>query len=50
MGMGLDIDGIKVLWWHCCAVSKQAITAMEFSSIFMSKSVWKIVLHTYAQS
>jgi hypothetical protein len=30
--MELDIDELKVLWWRCCAVSKQAITALEFSS------------------
>jgi hypothetical protein len=33
--MELDIDELKVLWWRCCDVSKQAITALEFSRIFV---------------
>jgi hypothetical protein len=32
--MELDIDGLKGGWWRCCAVSKQAITALKFSRVF----------------
>jgi len=61
--MELDIDGIKVLLCRCCSVSKQAITALQFSRISVNtnqftkyrcihnhKPIYQIPLYTQPQT
>ena len=48
MEMELFVDGINVLWWCCCAVSEQAITALQFSHIFVRIKQFKMECYIHS--